>query len=70
MVTSSTRPSFCIADRVFLGHQVSFRVSRQIVVEEDVLIAAGCYITVSIWMSTHSIHNFGRKGVASIRGGH
>src|ERR1700726_677174 len=40
-------PELRIADRVFLGHQVSFQVSRQIVVEENVLIAGGCYITDS-----------------------
>jgi len=40
-------PELRIADRVFLGHQVSFRVSRQIVVEDGVLIAPGCYITDS-----------------------
>jgi acetyltransferase-like isoleucine patch superfamily enzyme len=40
-------PQIRIADRVFLGHRVSFRVSQQIVIEEDVLIAQGCYITDS-----------------------
>jgi acetyltransferase-like isoleucine patch superfamily enzyme len=46
-------PELRIADRVFLGHQVSFQVSRQIVVEEDVLIAGGCYITDS---DGHPLH--------------
>jgi len=40
-------PELRIADRVFIGHQVSFRVSQQVIVEENVLIAAGCYITDS-----------------------
>ena len=40
-------PELRIADRVFLGHRVSFRVGRQITVEEGVLIAQGCYITDS-----------------------
>jgi acetyltransferase-like isoleucine patch superfamily enzyme len=40
-------PELRIADRVFLGHQVSFSVNRKIIVEEGVLIAAGCYITDS-----------------------
>jgi acetyltransferase-like isoleucine patch superfamily enzyme len=37
-------PELRISDRVFLGHQVSFRVSQKIVVEDGVLIAQGCYI--------------------------
>ncbi len=40
-------PEFRVGDRVFLGHQVSFRVSRRIVVEDGVMIAQGCYITDS-----------------------
>ncbi len=40
-------PQLRISDRVFLGHRVSFRVSQQIVVEDGVLIAQGCYITDS-----------------------
>jgi acetyltransferase-like isoleucine patch superfamily enzyme len=40
-------PQLRIADRVFLGHNVSFRVNQQIVIEEGVLIAQGCYITDS-----------------------
>ena len=40
-------PQLRIADRVFIGHSVSFRINQQIVVEEGVLIAQGCYITDS-----------------------
>lgn len=40
-------PQLRIADRVFVGHNVSFRINEQIVVEEGVLIAQGCYITDS-----------------------
>jgi acetyltransferase-like isoleucine patch superfamily enzyme len=40
-------PELRIGDRVFLGHQVSFRVNREIVVDDGVMIAAGCYITDS-----------------------
>lgn len=40
-------PELHIADRVFLGHRVCLRVSRQVVIEEGVLIAPGCYITDS-----------------------
>lgn len=40
-------PQLRIADRVFIGHNVSFRVNQQIVVEEGVLIAQGSYITDS-----------------------
>jgi acetyltransferase-like isoleucine patch superfamily enzyme len=40
-------PELRIADRVFLGHQVSFKISQEIVVEDGVLIAHGCYITDS-----------------------
>jgi acetyltransferase-like isoleucine patch superfamily enzyme len=40
-------PELHIKDRVFLGHQVSFRVSRKIIVEEGVMIGQGCYITDS-----------------------
>jgi acetyltransferase-like isoleucine patch superfamily enzyme len=41
------KPELRIADRVFLGHRVSFRVSRGIFVEEAAMIAQGCYITDS-----------------------
>jgi len=40
-------PQLRISDRVFLGHNVSLRVSQQIVVEDGVMIAQGCYITDS-----------------------
>jgi acetyltransferase-like isoleucine patch superfamily enzyme len=40
-------PQVRIGDRVFLGHRVSLRVNQQIVIEEGVLIAQGCYITDS-----------------------
>jgi acetyltransferase-like isoleucine patch superfamily enzyme len=40
-------PQLRISDHVFLGHRVSLRISQQIVIEEGVLIAQGCYITDS-----------------------
>jgi acetyltransferase-like isoleucine patch superfamily enzyme len=40
-------PELRVGDRVFLGHRISFRVSRRIVVEDGVMIAQGCYITDS-----------------------
>jgi acetyltransferase-like isoleucine patch superfamily enzyme len=40
-------PELRIADRVFLGHRVSFRVSRGIIVEEGAILAQGCYVTDS-----------------------
>jgi acetyltransferase-like isoleucine patch superfamily enzyme len=40
-------PELRIGDRVFIGHQVSFRVNREIVVDDGVMIAGGCYITDS-----------------------
>jgi acetyltransferase-like isoleucine patch superfamily enzyme len=41
------KPELRIGDGVFLGHRVSFRVSRQIIVEEGATLAQGCYITDS-----------------------
>jgi acetyltransferase-like isoleucine patch superfamily enzyme len=41
------KPELRIGDRVFLGHLVSFRVSRQIIIEDGVIITQGCYITDS-----------------------
>ena len=40
-------PEIRVGDRVFLGHRISFRVSRRIVVEDGAMIAQGCYITDS-----------------------
>jgi len=40
-------PELRIGDKVFLGHQISIRVSRNVVIEDDVIIAGGCYITDS-----------------------
>jgi acetyltransferase-like isoleucine patch superfamily enzyme len=40
-------PGLRIGDRVFLGHQVSFVVSRQIIVEDGVMISRGSFITDS-----------------------
>jgi acetyltransferase-like isoleucine patch superfamily enzyme len=37
-------PELHIGNKVFLGHQVSFAVSREVVVEDGVLIAGGCHI--------------------------
>jgi acetyltransferase-like isoleucine patch superfamily enzyme len=41
------KPELRIGDRVFLGHLVSIRVSRQIIIEDGVIITQGCYITDS-----------------------
>jgi acetyltransferase-like isoleucine patch superfamily enzyme len=41
------KPEIRIGDRVFLGHQVSMVVSRQIILEDGVILAQGCYITDS-----------------------
>jgi acetyltransferase-like isoleucine patch superfamily enzyme len=41
------KPELRIEDRVFLGHTVSFRVSRGILVEEGAMLAQGCYVTDS-----------------------
>jgi acetyltransferase-like isoleucine patch superfamily enzyme len=38
-------PKFIVHDRVFIGHGVSFSVAKEIVIEEDVLIAGGCTIS-------------------------
>jgi acetyltransferase-like isoleucine patch superfamily enzyme len=40
-------PELRIGDRVFLGHRVSLVLSRQIIVEDGVMLAQGCYITDS-----------------------
>ncbi|HXB75636.1 MAG TPA: acyltransferase [Candidatus Acidoferrales bacterium] len=37
-------PELIVGNRVFLGHQVALCVSRGIVIEDDVLVAAQCYI--------------------------
>jgi acetyltransferase-like isoleucine patch superfamily enzyme len=41
------KPELRIGDGVFLGHQVSLIVSRQIIVEDGAMLAQGCYITDS-----------------------
>lgn len=41
------RPELVIGDRVFIGHQVSIRASKQVVIEDGALIAQGCYIADS-----------------------
>lgn len=38
------RPILQIGDRVFLGHDVEISCNREVVIEEDVLIARGCRI--------------------------
>jgi acetyltransferase-like isoleucine patch superfamily enzyme len=38
------RPELIIGNRVFLGHQVTLKASRSIIIEDDVLVAANCYI--------------------------
>jgi len=40
-------PKLRIGNRVFMGHQVSFRINREVIVDDGVLIAGGCYITDS-----------------------
>lgn len=40
-------PELRIGDRVFIGHQVSFRINRKVAVDDGVMIAGGCYITDS-----------------------
>lgn len=37
-------PELTIGNRVFLGHQVTLKASRRIVIEDDVFVAAQCYI--------------------------
>lgn len=39
------QPELRLGHRVFLGHNVTFSVAQRIEVEDDVLIAGGCYIT-------------------------
>ncbi len=41
------KPELRIGDGVFLGHQVLLAVSRQIIIEDGVILAQGCYITDS-----------------------
>jgi acetyltransferase-like isoleucine patch superfamily enzyme len=38
-------PELIIGDRVFLGHQVTLKASRSIVIEDDVLVAGQCYLS-------------------------
>jgi acetyltransferase-like isoleucine patch superfamily enzyme len=40
-------PELVIGNRVFLGHGVILHPNRQILIEDDVLIASGCFITDS-----------------------
>ena len=40
-------PELIIGDRVFIGHQVTIRASKQVVIEDGALIAQGCYIADS-----------------------
>ena len=37
-------PELIVGNRVFLGHQVTLKASRSIVIEDDVLVAGQCYI--------------------------
>ncbi|HEU4406980.1 MAG TPA: acyltransferase [Polyangiaceae bacterium] len=37
-------PELRIGNRVFIGHRVTFSIGRSVVVEDDVLIAQGCFI--------------------------
>ena len=41
------KPELVIGNRVFIGHRTVLDVSRQIVIEDGVLIAQGCYIADS-----------------------
>jgi acetyltransferase-like isoleucine patch superfamily enzyme len=41
----SDRPTLRIGDRVFIGHNVSITCNREVVIEDDVLIAANCKIS-------------------------
>ena len=38
-------PRLCIGDRSFLGHNVTITCNREVVIEEDVLIAGNCKIS-------------------------
>ncbi len=40
-------PELVIGNRVFLGHGVALRPNRRIQIEDDVLVAGGCYISDS-----------------------
>lgn len=40
-------PELVIGNRVFIGHRAVFDVGRQIIVEDGVLIAQGCYVADS-----------------------
>jgi acetyltransferase-like isoleucine patch superfamily enzyme len=40
-------PTLLIKDRVFIGHLVQFVVNKEVIVEEDVLIASRCFIADS-----------------------
>ena len=41
----SDRPTLRIGDRVFIGHNVSITCNREVVIEDDVMIAANCRIS-------------------------
>lgn len=41
------KPELIIGDRVFIGHQVAIKASKQVVIEDGALIAQGCYIADS-----------------------
>jgi len=41
------QPELTIGNRVFIGHQVTIRASKQVVIEDGALIAQGCYIADS-----------------------
>jgi carbonic anhydrase/acetyltransferase-like protein (isoleucine patch superfamily) len=41
------KPELRIGDRVFLGHRVVLVANREIIVEEGVMIAQGCFVTDS-----------------------
>jgi acetyltransferase-like isoleucine patch superfamily enzyme len=41
------RPELIIGNRVFIGHQTIIKASQRVVIEDDVLIAGGCYIADS-----------------------
>lgn len=40
-----SRPTLRIGDRAFIGHNVSITCNREVVIEDDVLIAANCRIS-------------------------
>jgi acetyltransferase-like isoleucine patch superfamily enzyme len=41
-------PRLVVGNRVFMGHPIVFSIQKEVVIEDDVLIAAGCYITDNI----------------------